>query len=133
MAALGTIRNCANRPCFEAEAFKAAGKTADAIRTLESWLDREIRTPDTMRGATVLAQLLRSEGDGTKALRTLEAIHQIALADNIIELNTLTVELGDTFGESSNPRKRSRVTATLIRANRSLGCKTTGSPEWSAG
>jgi TolA-binding protein len=83
---------------FEAEAFKAAGKTDDAIRTLEKLAGQEIRTPDTMRGATTLAQLYAQKGDGAKALRILEAIHQrIALADNIIELNTLTIELGDKF------------------------------------
>jgi TolA-binding protein len=83
---------------FEAEAFKAAGKTADAIRTLEKLAGQEIRTPDTMRGATMLAQLYAQKGDGAKALRTLEVIHQkIALVDNIVELNTLTVELGDKF------------------------------------
>ncbi len=83
---------------FEAEALKAAGKTDDAIRTLEKLAGHEIRTPDAMRGATTLAQLYAEKGDGAKALRTLEAIHQkIALADNIIELNALTVELGDKF------------------------------------
>ena len=83
---------------FEAEALKAAGKTDDAIRTLEKLAGHEIRTPDAMRGATTLAKLYAEKGDGAKALRTLEAIHQkIALADNIIELNALTVELGDKF------------------------------------
>src|SRR5207253_6925541 len=57
-----------------------------------------IRTADAMRGATMLAQLYAQKGDGAKALRTLEAIHQrISLATNIIELNGLTVELGDKF------------------------------------
>jgi len=83
---------------FEAEAFKAAGKSDDAIRALEKLTGQEIRTPDTMRGATILAQLYTQKGDGAKALHTLETIHQkIALADNIIELNALTVELGDKF------------------------------------
>ena len=85
---------------FEAEALKAAGKTDDAIRTLEKLAGQEIRTPDAMRGATTLAQLYAQKGDGAKALRTLEAIQQkIALVDNIIELNALTVELGDKFYE----------------------------------
>ena len=51
-----------------------------------------------MRGATMLAQLYAQKGDGAKALKILETIHQeIALADNIIELNALTVDLGDKF------------------------------------
>jgi len=83
---------------FEAEAFKATGKNDEAIRALEKLVGTEIRTNDTMRGATMLAQLFAQKGDGNKALQTLEAIHQkIALADNIIELNALTIDLGDKF------------------------------------
>ena len=99
MAALeNDPRLCEQALLFEAQALKAAGKTDDAIRTLEKLAGPEIRTPDAMRGATTLAKLYAEKGDGTKALPTLEAIHQkIALADNIIELNALTVELGDKF------------------------------------
>ena len=83
---------------FEAEAFKDTGKNDEAIRALEKLVGTEIRTNDTMRGATMLAQLFAQKGDGNKALQTLEAIHQkIALADNIIELNALTIDLGDKF------------------------------------
>jgi len=83
---------------FEAEAFKATGKNDEAIRALEKLVGTEIRTNDTMRGATMLAQLYAQKGDGNKALQTLEAIQQkIALADNIIELNALTIDLGDKF------------------------------------
>ena len=83
---------------FEAEAFKAQNKNDEAIRALEKLVGNEIRTNDTMRGATMLAQLYVQKGDGAKALQTLEAIHQkIALADNIIELNALTIDLGDKF------------------------------------
>jgi len=83
---------------FEAEAFKAQNKNDEAIRALEKLIGNEIRTNDTMRGATMLAQLYAQKGDGAKALQTLQAIHQkIALADNIIELNALTIDLGDKF------------------------------------
>ncbi len=83
---------------FEAEAFKAAGKTDDAIRALEKLTGKEITTSDAMRGATMLAQLYAQKGDGVKALQMLELIHRnIALAENIIELNSLTVDLGDKF------------------------------------
>lgn len=85
---------------FEAEAHKAAGKTDEAIRALEKLAGEEITTPESMRGATMLAQLYAEKGEGAKALRTLEAIHQkIPLAENIIELNTLAVDLGDKFYE----------------------------------
>ncbi|HXA10235.1 MAG TPA: tetratricopeptide repeat protein [Chthoniobacterales bacterium] len=83
---------------FEAEAFKATGRMDEAIRALEKLAGTEIRTSDAMRGATMLAQLYAQKGDGAKALRVLEALHQkIALADNLIELNALTVDLGDKF------------------------------------
>ncbi len=83
---------------FQAEALKAAGNVDGAIAALVKLTGQEIRNPDAMRGATMLAQLYAQKGDGVKALKALETIHQkIALADNIIELNALTVELGDKF------------------------------------
>ena len=51
-----------------------------------------------MRGATLLAQLYAQKGDGAKALHALELIHQKPdLVDNVVELNSLTVQLGDKF------------------------------------
>ncbi len=83
---------------FEAEACKAAGKIDPAIGALEKLAGKEINTANSMRGATILARLYAENGDGIKALRTLETIHQkIALAENIIELNGLAVDLGDKF------------------------------------
>ena len=126
---------CEQALLFEAEALKAAGKTDDAIRTLEKLAGHEIRTPDAMRGATTLAKLYAEKGDGAKALRTLEAIHQkIALADNIIELNALTVELGDKFYDKQQFKEALACYryASAARKDHS-GCRTTGSPECSAG
>ncbi len=78
---------------FEAEAFKSSGKNDDAIRALEKLTGKGIHTADEMRGAISLAQLYAQKGDGSKALRTLESIHQnISLVDNILELNALTIE-----------------------------------------
>jgi TolA-binding protein len=83
---------------FEAEALKAGGKIDDAIRALEKLVGTELTTSDAMRGATMLAQLYAQQGDGAKALGTLELIQRkIALAENIIELNALIVDLGDKF------------------------------------
>jgi len=83
---------------FGAEACKAAGKTDDAIRSLEKLVGSEIQTEDAMRGAIMLAQLEAQKGDGAKALRTLEAIHRhLDLAENVLELNALTIDLGDKF------------------------------------
>ncbi len=83
---------------FEAEAFKAAGNVDGAIKALEKLIGQEIRDSDAMRGATMLAELYAQKGDGAKALKILGMIHQkIGLADNIIQLNALTVDLGDKF------------------------------------
>ncbi len=83
---------------FEAEASKAAGKIDDAIRALEKLVGNEIKDADAMRGATLLAQLYAQKGDGAKALHALELIHQKPdLVDNVVELNSLTVQLGDKF------------------------------------
>ncbi len=83
---------------FEAEASKAAGKPDQAIAALNKLIGGEIKTADAMRGATMLAQLYATKGDGAKALQTLELIHQkVSLVDNVVELNALTVQLGDKF------------------------------------
>ncbi len=99
MAALETDRLLREQALlFEGEALKAAGKTDDAIRVLEKLVANEIASSDAVRGATMLAQLYAEKAGGDKTLRILERIHQrIALADNIIELNALTVDLGDRF------------------------------------
>ncbi len=83
---------------LEAEASKAAGKPDAAIAALNKLLGGEIRTAEAMRGATLLAQLYAAKGDGAKALQTLQLIHQkVSLVDNVVELNALTVQLGDKF------------------------------------
>ncbi|MGI8438427.1 MAG: tetratricopeptide repeat protein, partial [Chthoniobacterales bacterium] len=83
---------------FEAEASKAAGKIDQAIAALSKLIGGGIRTAEAMRGATMLAQLYAGKGDGAKALQTLELIHRkIDLVDNVVELNALTVQLGDKF------------------------------------
>jgi len=83
---------------FEGEALKAAGRMDDAIRVLEKLVGNEITNSDAVRGAIMLARLYGEKEDGGKTLRILELIHQrIGLADNVIELNALMVELGDKF------------------------------------
>ncbi|MBA3961324.1 MAG: tetratricopeptide repeat protein [Chthoniobacterales bacterium] len=83
---------------FQAEASKAAGKIDDAIGALVKLIGSDIKTADAMQGATMLAQLYAQKGDGPKALQTLEMIHQrVGLVDNVMELNALTVQLGDKF------------------------------------
>ncbi len=83
---------------FKAEAEKAGGKIDGAIKTLEKLVGNEIKDAGAMRGANMLAQLSAQKGDAPKALHVLELIHQkVGLVDNVVELNGLTVQLGDTF------------------------------------
>ena len=83
---------------FEAEAFKASGNNDGAIHALEKLTGKGIHTSDEMQGAISLADLYAQKGDGSKALHALEMIHQnITLVDNILQLNALTISLGDKF------------------------------------
>ncbi|MGI8889371.1 MAG: tetratricopeptide repeat protein [Chthoniobacterales bacterium] len=86
---------------FEAEAFQSAGNIDQAMAALEKAVGEEIQNAGVMRAAMELAQLYAKKGDGAQALHVLEKIHRkIALADDVIELNTLSVELGDKFFNS---------------------------------
>ncbi len=83
---------------FEAEAQNAANKPDQAIAALEKLTKPGIRTATAIRGATMLAELYAKKGDGAKALRLLPEIRRnIALADDVIQLNNLIAELGDKF------------------------------------
>ena len=81
---------------FQATALKEGGKLDQAIGTLEKLGTAELKTTQGARGLMMLAQLYAQKGSADKAVQTLTKLHeQIALVDNIVELNALTVELGD--------------------------------------
>jgi TolA-binding protein len=83
---------------FGAMASKDAGRTDQAIATLEKLAGGQLETAMSVRGAMSLAQLYSKKGEAGKAIRTIEKIHaRIALVDNIVDLNSMTVELGDQF------------------------------------
>jgi TolA-binding protein len=83
---------------FGATANKEAGKIDNAIATLEKLAGGELRTPMSVRGAMLLAELYSKKNQNDKAVQTISKIHgQIALVDNIVDLNATTVELGDQF------------------------------------
>ena len=88
-----------------------------------------------MRGAMMLAQLYAQKGEADKSLRTLERIHQkIELVENIIELNALTVDLGDKFYEKQQLKEAlACYRFAYPREQDRQGCKTIGSPRCSAG
>lgn len=83
---------------FGATANKEAGKIDSAISTLEKLAGGELRTPMSVRGAMLLAQLYSQKGQADKAIQTISKIHgRIGLADNVLDLNATAVELGDQF------------------------------------
>jgi outer membrane protein assembly factor BamD (BamD/ComL family) len=80
----------------QAEALKQGGKADQAAAVLEKVGGGEIKTPQAVRGAMMLAQSYAQKGIADKAVQTITKLHQsINLVDNIVELNALTVELGD--------------------------------------
>ena len=81
---------------FAASASKEAGKIDQAIVALEKLTAAEIRSASSVRGATLLAQLYAQKGSSEKAIATINKLHaQIARVDNLVELNSTTVQLGD--------------------------------------
>ncbi len=83
---------------FGATASKEGGKIDNAISTLEKLAGGELRTSIAVRGAALLAQLCSAKGQSDKAVQVIDKIHDhIPLVDNIVELNSTTVELGDQF------------------------------------
>ena len=81
---------------FQATALKDGGKIDEAIASLEKLAAGEIKTAAGIRGQMMLAQLYAQKGTSNKAVATLTKLHeQIRLVDNIVELNSMTIELGD--------------------------------------
>ncbi len=81
---------------FSATASKEGGKTDQAITTLEKLCGSELRSPLAVRGAMMLAQLYSQKGNSVKTIALIRKLHEkIALVDDIVELNAMTVELGD--------------------------------------
>ncbi|HEX8678639.1 MAG TPA: tetratricopeptide repeat protein, partial [Chthoniobacterales bacterium] len=80
----------------QATAFKEGGKPNEAIATLEKLAGGDVKTSGAVRGIMMLAQLYAQKGQSDKAVQTLSKIHaEIRLVDNIVELNAMSVELGD--------------------------------------
>ncbi len=81
---------------YQANALKETGRIDQAIQALESLAGGELKTRSSVRGALTLAQLYAQKGAAEKAVKTVEKIHEnLRLVDNIVELNAITVELGD--------------------------------------
>ena len=81
---------------YGASASKEAGKTDQAIALLEKLAGDELKSALSVRGAMMLAQLYSQKGKSDKIIPLIRKLHdRIALVENIVELNAMTVELGD--------------------------------------
>ncbi|MDQ6654418.1 MAG: tetratricopeptide repeat protein, partial [Verrucomicrobiota bacterium] len=79
-----------------AQAQRDGGKLDQAIPTLERLAAGELKTSAAARGAMMLAQLYAQKGNADKAVEMVNKLNRnLRLVDNIIELNGLTVQLGD--------------------------------------
>lgn len=88
---------------LQATAEKEGGKIDPAIAALEKLVGAEIKSGTAARGAMMLARLYGQKGTSEKAVATVAKLNrQLRLVDNIVELNTMTVELGDQLYASQN-------------------------------
>jgi TolA-binding protein len=81
---------------YGATASKEGGKIDQAIGTLEKLAGGELKTPWSTRGGMMLVQLYAQKGQSAKTIALIKKLHErIALVDDIVELNSMTIELGD--------------------------------------
>lgn len=85
---------------FQAGALKESGNVPQAIATLEKLTSGEIKSASSAQGLMVLARLYAQQNNADKAVETIAKLREhSALIDNVVELNSLTVELGDQLYE----------------------------------
>ncbi|CAN5605273.1 hypothetical protein BH18VER1_BH18VER1_06710 [soil metagenome] len=81
---------------MQAVASNEGGKAEAAIPPLERLVGAELKSSTAVRGAMLLAQLYATSGSPDKAVKTVVKLHRnVRLVDSIIELNVMTVQLGD--------------------------------------
>ncbi|MEY2538406.1 MAG: hypothetical protein QOG67_2146 [Verrucomicrobiota bacterium] len=81
---------------FGATASKEGGKVDQAVSTLEKLAGGELKSAIGVRGAVLLAQLYSQKGKSDKIIPLIKKLHErIGLVENIVELNAMSVELGD--------------------------------------
>ncbi len=84
----------------QAACFKELNQPDKQIGVLEKLIAPEIKTSVQASGALTLAELLIDKKDEAKVLDLLNKLHaRIALVENVVALNALTVNLGDQLAE----------------------------------
>ncbi len=72
------------------------GKVDQAMATLEKLSGGEWRSQLSVRGAIMLAQLYSKKGQSAQTIALIKKLHEhIGMVDDIVEMNSTTVELGD--------------------------------------
>jgi TolA-binding protein len=85
---------------YAARTSKDAGQIDQAVAILEKLVSGELKSSSAVHGAILLAQLYAQKGQADKTIALIKKIHgQITLVDNLVELNGLTVQLGDQLYE----------------------------------
>ncbi len=107
---------------FGATASKQGGKIDPAIAILEKLSGGELKSQLAVRGAMMLAQVYSQKNDSIKTIGLMKKLHEkIALVDDIVELNSMTVELGDklfskrAFGDALECYRAAYPQAQIVR------------------
>ena len=81
---------------WAAIASKEGGKIDEAVSSLEQLTKGDIRSAMAARGAMMLAQIYVQKGESPKTIALIKRIRErVNLVENVVELNSLTVGLGD--------------------------------------
>ena len=91
---------------FEGLSYREANDDAKAIAALEKLTAPGITSPTAARGAMQLLFLYSRQKQPDKALKMLSAVQEnIAQLENVVELNTVALQQGDTYlEENANPQ-----------------------------
>ncbi len=87
----------------QAECFKQLNRPDDQIRVIEKLIQPEIKSPVQATSAVTLAELYLTKNESDKVLALINTLHaRVALVDNVVALNALTVKLGDELAEKKS-------------------------------
>ncbi|MEQ1862769.1 MAG: tetratricopeptide repeat protein [Chthoniobacteraceae bacterium] len=87
----------------QAACYKALGQPDEQIRILEKIIAPEIKTAAQASAGVTLAELYLSKNLPDKVLALANSLHaKVALVDNVVALNAVTVKLGDELAAAKN-------------------------------
>ena len=87
----------------QAECFKQLNRPDDQIRIIEKLIQPEIKSGAQATSAVTLAELYLAKNETEKVLNLINTLHaRVAVVDNVVALNVLTVKLGDELAEKKS-------------------------------